>query len=153
MALTKIHSNLGEPYTKAMIRVNPTLYQFVNSSLSGVNPLGVSGINHKYDRPNPPFTLGSGVNVNTAGRFLLNNAYEEPVALFEVRNLGNETIYAGINAVASGQWGLGSGQAIPSGQTFEFGAEGTQVIRNVWAMTAQNSSTVTGGATNLLNWV
>ncbi len=149
MAIKVIHPERPYYYARAGIKV-PMGAHFLSWGLSGVMPLSPSGVNAKYNQSDSPFSLGSGVYVDTVGRYLMSPAYQ-PVAQFLVVNNGPDTIYAGVNSPASGQWGLASGLAIPSGASFEFGAEyGSQVIRDVWAMTSTGQSVVYGYATNIL---
>jgi hypothetical protein len=112
-------------------------------------------LNSRYDLLRTPSGLGSGVFVDSTGRYLYSNEYSidgEPIKLFTVVNVGNDSIYAGINIDSSG-WSLDKGLVIESGASFTFGGEESQVIRNVWAVCdTSDSSRVGGYATNLDSW-
>jgi hypothetical protein len=112
-------------------------------------------LNNIYDLQRTPSGLGSGVFVNNVGRYLYSNEYGiggEPIAQFTVLNMEGNTIYAGVNIDSSG-WSVSKGVPIESGASYTFGSDGTQAIRNVWAvcLTAQDSLTA-GYATNLDSW-
>jgi len=122
---------------------------------NGVVGDNVSILNNKYDLDRTPSGLGSGVYVNNAGRYLYSDEYGidgEPIAQFTVLNVEGNTIYAGVNIDGSG-WSTYKGVPIESGASFTFGQEGTQSIRNVWAVCLTGQDSLTAGyATNLDSW-
>lgn len=120
------------------------------TALAGPN---VNNANLRYDRTNPPFSLGSGVTVNSTGRYLMNPANNEPISEFLVINAGSGTIYAGINAVSSGSWSIADGLTLQAGESYQFGEHGTEIIRNVWSKAASERQLVQGYATNILQWI
>lgn len=154
MAITKSNDNNDINYSMSYIRANPTTYKSRDRSLDGVYTPDVSGVNNRYDKANRPLALGSGVYVDEAGRWLLDPLAHNPVAKFVVINSGTAPIYVGINAPSSGSWGIGSGLSLPPSGSYQFGGEGTQIIRNVWAMSSNSSSQlVQGYSTELSKWM
>jgi len=141
--------NNNPKFASAMSYRSANQQVFRDWSIPGHAVPDAARINAKYDLDRTPLSLGTGVLVDTNGRYLLNDAGSEPVSKFAVVNNGSSDIYAGVNTVASGTWGALDGLVIGAGQSFEFGEDGTQVIRNVWAVSSVGSIWVQGYATNL----
>lgn len=128
---------------------------FLNSVQEGVVGDSADILNNKYDLNRTPSGLGSGVFVDSNGRYLYSNEYGidgEPISQFTIINVAGDEIYAGINIDSSG-WSLDKGIVVESGASYTFGESESQVIRNVWATCNSSKSSLTAGyATNLDTW-
>ena len=131
----------------------------LDSSMAGAVGDNVDILNSRYDKIRTPSGLGPGITVDSTGSYLYSDEYGidgEPIAQFTLLNVGENNIYAGINMDASG-WSIGDGIIIESGASYTFGEPGTQVVRNVWAITkhvasAHSTSIAAGYAVNLDTW-
>jgi hypothetical protein len=152
MAVTYTQASSGTNYGGGYSRVNPTTHTYFATQISGAVH-GVDWINEKYDDTIEPYALGSGVYVDATGRYLMDESFS-PVSRFVVINDSADDIFAGVNAASSGSWATGNGLTIEAGASYEFGGEGTQIIRNVWAMAnAGSQSPIQGYAINQREWV
>jgi hypothetical protein len=152
MAIGKLHNTLDTNYSQAYSYRNPSNSDTLEWDMVGKPNPDISGINLVHDNTYAPFGLGSGVWVDTNGRYLMSPT-ERPVSQFLVINNSEQEVYAGVNALASGQWGIGTGLVLASGDSFEFGEHGTQIIRNVWAVASSGSQLIQGYATNQITGV
>lgn len=148
MGLIRIDNSQNTKYSAAVIRRSANLFPELDWALDGVPDPDPTGVSNRVDPLVQPFGLGSGKLVNSTGTYLYHEGMANgPVEKFVVYNAGQQTLYAGIN-VASGDWSVSNGLSIPSGQSYEFGDSGTQIIRNVWAITQSATATARGYATN-----
>ena len=154
MTVTYSQSSSGTRYGGAYLRANPTNHVYVPTAATGIAH-GPAWINEKFDNTVEPYALGSGIHVDTAGRYLMDETFS-PVEKFVVINDSLLDIYVGVNIASSGAWATGKGLTIEAGASYEFGADGAgdQLIRNVWAMA--NTGTqhpIQGYAMNQREWV
>jgi hypothetical protein len=152
MTVTYTQASSGTKYGGAYSRVNPTTHTYFATQASGIAH-GPDWVNSKFDNTVEPYALGSGVYVDTTGRYLMDETFS-PVEGFVIINASSADLYVGINAASSGSWDTGNGLTIEAGASYEFGGDGTQLIRNVWAMANSGTqSPVQGYAINQREWV
>jgi len=156
MAVTYSQSGSGTRYGGGFSRISSTNIPFFPTAATGI-PSGPTWPDPKFDKTVEPYSLGTGVYVDSTGRYLMDETYT-PVEKFVVINDSSEDLIAGVNIASSGAWSLDKGLVLEAGASYEFGSAGSndQIIRNVWAMSlpaAGPISPIQGYAMNQREWV
>lgn len=153
MGIVKANLNNGTPYGN-FIQKNggSNNYTTRDWAVSGIEDINIDQVNNRYDKYDAPYAVPSGFLLSTGGKYILPPEHG-PVAEFFVENKGSQTIEVGINVDVSGSWGSGSGIVLEANESYRFGGDGTQVIRNVWGLADSGTPLIVGYATNLKTWV
>lgn len=139
MALAYTSSNAVPTSTKAFMSKGPLIQQSIDYGQQGSVAESPSGFNAAKLIRETPF--GTGMVVVPTGQYAYNNETNNKGPFFKmllVNPVSNkQTVWAGINAPATGQTYMSTGIGIPisGGSSYEFGGLGAAPVRNLWVMT------------------
>ena len=150
MGIAYINGDNSVNNNLAVVRRNDLQNPTLDHGLDGDTSLSVDLLNARYDKDNQPLAVHH-MTVTTAGRYVMPDA-SGAISKFVFYSNG-DNVYAGINASTTGDFAVGNGLYIPSGSSYEFGENDSQIIRNVWAITSTGSSRVNGYSTNIASYI
>lgn len=144
MALAYTKSGITPTSNAAFLGHGPLNHPSVTVGQTGVFTETPTGYNFSRATKRVPFSLGTGMVVPTTGRFIFDSSLDGssgPFYKLVVINNGSNTIYVGINS-ATGGMPISNGLPIASGESYEFGGIGADVLRNAWARTESATGAV-----------
>jgi len=144
MALAYTKTNIVPTSNAAFLGHGPLNHPSITVGQAGVFTETPTGYNFSRALKREPFSLGTGMVVPTAGRLIFDSSLsngEGPFYKLLVINNGSNTIFVGINSPTGGM-AVSNGLPIGSGDSYEFGGQGADTIKNAWAITQSATGAV-----------
>jgi len=144
MALAYTKNNISPTSNAAFVGHGPLNHPSLAVGQQGSFTETPTGYNFSRAAKREPFSLGTGMVVPTTGRFIFDSSLygqKGPFYKLLVLNPGNNRIFVGINT-PSGSMDINKGFPIGSGESYEFGGHGADVIRSAWAITEDATGTI-----------